>query len=81
MRHRFIIYELSHTVLAVDITEIGLPTEIHPPEGKQQSVPTLRFKSWNDARNYLSGIGADEEALAGVTRQMRGAGLAALTIV
>lgn len=44
MKHRFLIHELNHTVLLVDITGIGLPTEIYPYEGKSHSVPTLRFK-------------------------------------
>jgi hypothetical protein len=46
MKHRFLLYRLSHTVIAVDLTEIDLPTEIYPPGGKKQMVPTLRFQSW-----------------------------------
>jgi hypothetical protein len=48
MKHRFLLYRLSHTVIVVDLTEIGLPTEIYPPGGKKLMAPTLRFQTWKD---------------------------------
>jgi hypothetical protein len=81
MKHRYLIYPLSHTVLAVDITDIGLPTEIYPPEGKRQMVTTLRFQTWNDAREHLLALGADEKSMEGVSTRIREAGIAVLTIV
>ena len=76
MNHRFIIYSFSHTILVVDITEIGLPTEIYPPDGKRQLVPTLRFQSWRDVEQHLSSLGADAEVLG----NLHTIGLSVLTI-
>jgi hypothetical protein len=81
MKHRYVIYPLSHTILIVDITDIGLPTEIYPPEGKRQMVTTFRFQTWNDAREHLLASGADNELMEGVSTRMREAGIAVLTIV
>jgi hypothetical protein len=63
MLRRFLIHKLNHTSLLVDITEVGLPTEIYPPEGKRQSLPSLRFQSWRDAEQYLMGLGAKRASL------------------
>jgi hypothetical protein len=81
MKHRYIVYPFSHTTLVVDITDIGLPTEIYPPEGKRQIVPTLRFQSWRDARQSLAESGATEEMLEQASTQIKASGLAVLTIV
>jgi hypothetical protein len=63
VKHRFVVYQLSHTILLVDLTEIGLPNEINPPEGKFQMVPSIRFQSWKSAEAYLVKMGADANAL------------------
>lgn len=63
MKYRFLIHSLNHTVLVVDITKIGLPTHIFPPEGEEQMVPSLRFQSWRQAEEYLRGLGADQKAI------------------
>jgi hypothetical protein len=81
MKRRFLVYLLSHTFLVVDITDVGLPTEIYPPEGKRQMVPTLRFQSWTDARAYLLASGADDGPVDDTATRMRESGLAVLTIV
>ncbi len=81
MKHRFLLYRLSHTVIAVDLTEIDLPTEIYPPGGKKQMVPTLRFQSWRDVENYLLSLGADAEVLGRSSAQFNNTGFGALTIV
>jgi hypothetical protein len=62
MEHKFLIHKLNHTFLLVDITEIGLPIEIYPPEGKMQLVPSLRFQGWNHVDKYLSDMGAERKA-------------------
>ncbi|MGA3026275.1 MAG: hypothetical protein ABSF98_16035 [Bryobacteraceae bacterium] len=64
MKHRFLVYSLSHTWLVVDITQIGLPTEVYPEEGKQRTVPTLRFRSWQHVEQRLLSLGANSEVLA-----------------
>ena len=81
MKHRFLIYALSHTFLVVDLTDIGLPTEIYPPDGKRQMVPTLRFQSWKDARENLMASGADVETIEDTSARMRASSVAVLTIV
>ena len=80
MRHRFLIHELNHTALLVDITEIGLPTEILPREGTAQSVPSLRFRSWHDAEQHLLGLGAAQDALNSAKEGLKKVGVAVLTI-
>jgi len=81
MKHRFLIHELNHTTLLVDISEIGLPAELLPTEGKLQSVPSLRFQGWQAAQQYLRGKGAGEQALIGAESELKRAGMAALTII
>jgi hypothetical protein len=63
MKHRFMIHSLNHTVLMVDISKIGLPDVIFPPDGQEQMVPSLRFQSWRDAEAYLRRLGADQKAI------------------
>jgi hypothetical protein len=81
MKHRFLIHELSHTTLLVDISDIGLPAELLPPEGKLQSVPSLRFQGWHVAEQHLRGKGAGERALIDAKNELERAGVAVLTIV
>jgi len=68
MKYRFLLHSLNHTVVVVDITELGLPTEIYPPTGKRQTVPSLRFQSWGDAEQYLVGLGARAQEIAGLKK-------------
>ena len=81
MRHRFLLYRLSHTVVVVDLTEIGLPMEIYPPDGKRQMVPALRFQSFKDVERYLLSLGADVEGLGKTSGQFHNTGFGLLTIV
>ena len=81
MRHRFLLYRLSHTILVVDISEIGLPNEIFPPEGKRQVVPTIRFQSWKDVERCLLGFGADAQSLKSASGRFERDGFDVLTIV
>ena len=81
MRHRFLVHELNHTILLVDITEVGIPTEILPPEGKTQSVPSVRFQSWHAAEEYLLRRGASQEVLGTLRDGLKKAGVAVLTVV
>lgn len=81
VKHRFLLHSLSHTVLAVDVTEVGVPTEIYPNEGKQQTVPCIRFQAWRDAEQYFLHLGADPGMLQGVSNRLKSTGVAALTII
>ena len=80
MKHRFLIHSLNHTTLLVDITEIGLPTEVYPPEGKSQAVPSLRFQTWRAAEQHLLRLGASQRSLSATVESLEKAGVAILTI-
>ena len=77
---RFLLHSQNHTMLLVDITEVGLPTEIYPKGGKEQTVPLLRFQTKSDAEEYLHGLGADAETLETVSRRLAQTGAAYLAI-
>jgi len=81
MKCRFLLHSLSHTVVVVDITDIGLPTEIYPRRGQQRMVPALRFQSWRDAAQYLLALGANNEMLHLASAHLRETSVAVLTIV
>jgi hypothetical protein len=81
MKHRFLLHSLSHTFVVVDITEIGLPTEAYPPEGKEQIVPSLRFQSWTAAERYFLSLGAGAEVLQGTLSALKRQSVAVMTIV
>jgi hypothetical protein len=80
MKHRFLIHQLNHTYLLVDITQIGLPVEVYPPEGRSQSIPSLRFQGWQHAEQHLLDLGANQEALNGIKNELRFTSIAVLTI-
>jgi hypothetical protein len=80
MKRSFLVHSLNHTALLVDISEIGLPTEVYPPKGKSQPVPSIRFQSWRDAEDYLRGLGADQGLLETTAKSLSKAGVAVLTI-
>jgi len=79
MKHRFLLHSLSHTVLVVDITEVGLPIGAQP-DRREQTVPILRFRGWGDAELYFRALGASREALGEAAIWLRKAGIAVLTI-
>ncbi len=80
MKHRFLVHTLNHTILLVNITEIGLPGEVYPPEGKAQPVLSLRFQTWHDAEQYLLGLGASQGALTKTVESLKKAEIAVMTI-
>jgi hypothetical protein len=81
MRYRFLVHSLSHTFLVVDITDIGLPTEVYPANGRQQSVSALRFQSWRDVEEYFLKLGADPEAIKLASDRLKARSVDVLTIV
>jgi hypothetical protein len=80
MNQRFLIHSINHTILLVDITSIGLPTEIYPPEGKAQDLLSLRFQTWQEAERFLLRLGAAELPLEKANSWLKKMGLAVLTI-
>ena len=80
MKHSFLIHSLSHTILLVDITEIGLPAEVYPPNGRPQLVNSLRFQTWHAGEKYLLGLGASQRSLSAATESLKKEGVAIPTI-
>jgi hypothetical protein len=81
MKNRFLFHSLNHTVVLVDITQIGLPNEIYPPEGKPQPVSALRFQSWKYVEKYLLELGATTHMIDQTSSQLFKTSVAVLTIV
>jgi hypothetical protein len=80
MKRHFIVYQLNHTILLVDLTGIGLPNEIYPSEGKDQMVSSRRFQSWKSAEAYLRQAGATGDDLEHILVQMKKTQIGVLTI-
>jgi hypothetical protein len=81
MKHRFLFHSLNHTVLIVDITGIGIPRTVIEPEGQTQHVPSIRFRNWVHAKEYLTNLGASSDSLAKVSDDLRETNAAVLTII
>lgn len=81
MKHRFLLHRLSHTILIVDISEIGVTFEINARGDNTKMVPALRFPVWKEAEQYLRAKGADAEALSITSKGLNKMGVAALTII
>jgi hypothetical protein len=80
MKHRFLIHSLNHTNLLVDISEIGLPAEVFPAQGKPQPVLSLRFQTWQHAEQHLLGLGAAQGSLSATVDSLNKVGVAVLPI-
>jgi hypothetical protein len=80
VKHRFLIHEVNHTILLVDISTVGLPTEIYPPEGKRQELSSLRFQSWESAEQFLQERGATSDCLSRTQEWLRKSSVAIVTI-
>lgn len=63
MKRRYLVWQVNHTIVLVDTTPIVLPTEIFPPEGKAESLLSLRFQSWKFAEKFLLDRGASRDDL------------------
>jgi hypothetical protein len=42
-RRRYVLHEINHTVLLIDITSISILRDIFPPEGKAEDLLSIRF--------------------------------------
>ncbi len=63
VKRRYIAHELNHTILLIDITCMGVPIEILPPQGKAEDLLSLRFQSWRFAEKFLLDGGARRDLL------------------
>jgi hypothetical protein len=77
---RFVIYPLNYTILLIDISEIGLPSGIYPPEGDPKLVHSLRFHNGTFAEQFLLKKGADAHELEKVFALVAKGSIAVLTI-
>ena len=80
MKHRLLLYKLNHTILCVDISSIGLPTEKIADESETKMVPSVRFRTWANVEKYFLGLGARRESLRTTEESFRANGFAVLTI-
>jgi len=80
MKHRFLLHALNHTVLAVDIAEIGIPKTVIESGGQTQPVASIRFQTWSHAEAYFTKLGADSDSLVKVGESLRKTSLAVLTV-
>ena len=60
---RYVLHEINHTVLLIDITPISIPREIFPPEGKAENLLSLRFQTWKWAEKFLLNSGVSRDNL------------------
>jgi len=81
MKARYLVHTINHTTLFVDITPVGLPNEIFPPEGKLQTLQSLPFQAWSAAEEHLSKRGARPRELHNLQESLAKSGFGMLTIV
>jgi hypothetical protein len=63
LKHRYLVFEVSHSVLLVDASSVGGSNEILPAEGKAQTLSSLHFRSWQWAERHLTESGASRDDL------------------
>ncbi|MGA3053998.1 MAG: hypothetical protein ABSD63_07305 [Candidatus Korobacteraceae bacterium] len=81
MTHRFLLHSLSHTILVVDITDVGTAIEINPRTENKKMVPALRFVTWKETEQYFRGKGADDKTIETAHAQLHKTSTAVMTIV
>lgn len=63
LKRRYLVFEVSHSVLLVDASSVGAPHEILPAEGKAENLTSLLFRSWQWAEKFLIEGGASRDDL------------------
>ena len=81
MKHRFLLHSLNHTILVVDITEIGTTIEIEPRTGNTKFVPALRFVNWKEAEQFFRAKEASEDCIESTRAMVNKSGVAVMTVV
>jgi hypothetical protein len=81
MKHRFLLHSLSHTILVVDVSQIGIELQIDGRGPDTQAVPTFRFRSWKDAAQFLRAKEADDDTIAKAGLSLRRNCVALITVV
>jgi hypothetical protein len=80
MEHRFLLHNLNHTILCVDISGIGIPADIIPDSGEDRTLQAIRFRTWSNAEKHFLALGARPESLRATDESLRRIGVAVLTI-
>ncbi len=80
MKHRFLLHNLNHTILCVDITSVGIPVGIITDEGQTKTLPSIRFRTWSNAEHHFLGLGANQESLRTTLESLKKNDVAVLTI-
>jgi hypothetical protein len=80
MKHRFLLHSLNHTILCVDVSNVGIPVEIISDAGETRALPSVRFRTWSSAEQHFLGLGAKEESLRTTDKLLKKHGVAVLTI-
>jgi hypothetical protein len=80
MKRRFLLHFLSHTFLAVDITDVRQPNELSTIPVPKPTVPYVRFNTWAEAERYFLGLGASPELIAKTSASLLKYSTAVLTI-
>jgi hypothetical protein len=78
---RFLRHSLSHTFLAVDITEVLEPNESSPIPVQKPTVPYVRFNTWAETERFLMALGASPESTAATSARLLQCGTTELTII
>ena len=81
MKHRFLLHSLNHTILVVDITEIGATIEIKPRTENTKFVPALRFVNWKEAEQFFRAKEASEDCIESTRAMLNKSGVAVMTLV
>jgi hypothetical protein len=78
MKYRFLLHNLSHTIVAVNIT--GLSVNIAGVGVNGGSLPFVRFMSWDLAKQHFLELGAGQESLDAMQQDLKKTSVAVLTI-
>ena len=63
LRRRYLLFEVHHLVLLIDVTSVGPRYETIPAKGKSEPLPSLLFRSWQCAEEFLLEAGASRDDL------------------
>ena len=79
MRYRFLLHNLHHMVLAVNITALSPNTAGVVVNGS--ALPFTQFGSWKAARQYFLELGAAPDSIEAISDSLNKTGVAVLTII
>jgi len=81
MKHRFLLHSLNHTILVVDITEIGTALETKPRTENTKLVPVLRFVNWKETEQFFRAKEASEDCIESTRAMLNKSGVAVMTVI